>query len=159
MFSQFSIKTKIIWTILIILFGLYIIGKMSVPSYDSYRERAKIAVNKSENQQANVVSQNTNRKDNTHNPNALSYVDKRQMLASIYNQKLTDKGLAHSVFSAGDDHDTLLINKIRMSKELIDGIMSDRSFLSELKKIGFKKIEFCEPSFQGGSNCQTFQLK
>ena len=145
--------------VILLLFGLYLISKLSVPSYDSYRERAKQATNKIEMQDAAAVAQNTKRKSSTPQSNMLSQVEKRRMLADIYNKKLTDEGLAHSVFSTGDDHSTLLINKIKMSENLINGIMTDRSFLSELKKIGFKNIEFCEPSMQGGSDCQTFQVE
>ena len=50
MFSHFSPKTKIIWTLLVLLFGIYIIQKISVPSFDSYREKAKITTDKIENQ-------------------------------------------------------------------------------------------------------------
>jgi hypothetical protein len=92
-------------------------------------------------------------------PPTLSGIQKREAFADIYNQNLTTKGLAHSVRSAGDGHSTLIINKIKMSEDLINGIMGDRPFLAKLRKLGFKKIEFCEPSFQGGSNCQSFSLK
>ena len=50
MFSQFSPKTKFIWTLLVLLFGIYVIQKISVPSFDSYREKAKITTGKIENQ-------------------------------------------------------------------------------------------------------------
>jgi hypothetical protein len=122
-------------------------------------EGAKQAVSKTDTQQTGVVSQNTNRKSSTPKSKAPSNVVKRQLIAKLYSKELSDKGLAHSVFSTGADHTTLLINKIQMSEELINGIMTDQSFLSELRKIGFKQIDFCEASPQGGINCKTFLLK
>ena len=148
--------------IAILLIGLYLISKLSVPSYESYRERAQQTAGKIQEQGTITGSQNINTRTNTKkavSSNTLSQLEKRQMLAEIYNKKLIDKGLAHSVVSKGENQTTLLINKIKMTEELTNGIMTDRSFLSELKKVGFKRIEFCEPSFRGGSNCQTFQIK
>jgi len=42
------------WLILVIIFGLYIIQKMSVPSFKSYREKAKMNTGQSTNQQVPI---------------------------------------------------------------------------------------------------------
>jgi len=120
---------------------------------------SKDRANETNSQQAREGSHETTRKSTGPNSKTVSNIEKRQLFATLYNKNLTNHGLAHSVFSTGPDHTTLLINKIKMTEELKKGVMTDRHFISKLKKIGFKNIEFCEPSFQGGSNCQTFQVK
>lgn len=44
------------WIFLVIIFGLYLIEKITVPSFESYREKAKISAGKTENQQATANS-------------------------------------------------------------------------------------------------------
>jgi hypothetical protein len=104
---------------------------------------------------AKAVQESPNKEGKTP---SLTGFQKRETFAAIYDRNLASKGLAHSVRSAGDDRSTLVINKIRMTEDAINGIMRDGVFLTKLKKIGFKTIKFCEPSFQGGSDCQSFSL-
>ncbi len=118
--------------------------------------------NEEEGVSDNGTSQDMEERKNIHEISkfvAPNGIQTRQAFASIYNRNLTGQGLAHSVFSAGEDHSTLLINKIKMSEKLINGITRDQTFLSKLREIGFNKIKFCEPSIHDESNCQTFSLK
>jgi len=119
------------------------------------KEGAKESGDKTGSAKTKTVRETTEKGSNP----SLTGIQKREAFAAIYDQNLSSKGLAHSVRSAGDDHSTLVINKIKMSEDLINGIMRDGAFLAKLRKIGFKTIKFCEPSFQGGSNCQSFSLK
>ena len=46
MFSKFSPKTKTMWILLILIFVLYVIGKISVPSFNTYKEKANTSATK-----------------------------------------------------------------------------------------------------------------
>lgn len=45
------------WILLVIIFGLYIIQKISVPSFESYKDKAKLVADQTSNQQAPSVDE------------------------------------------------------------------------------------------------------
>lgn len=71
-------------------------------------------------------------------------IQQRKEFAKQYELSLLDQGMDTRISTLGKDHSTLKIEWVLMSRPLVYKMINDSSVMSNLKKLGFKKIVFSD---------------
>jgi hypothetical protein len=71
-------------------------------------------------------------------------VKERKEFAKRYEIALLDKGIDTTVTTHGKYNTTLRIKWVLMSRPVVHQLTKDKNFISSVKRLGFKKIEFTD---------------